>query len=139
MASWKTLLSHPEKIRSILTFVSTARIEKKMANLKSILISITGDVDLIGSERYFVTITCFTSTIFLAGLTCVHLLMNLSVAPAIIAGISSLVILGLYFLVRFRRCLFYPKLILSLFGLVMLDLTWYTKFLSNGPVLFFYF
>jgi signal transduction histidine kinase len=63
--------------------------------------------------------------------------MKLKLAPVFIAGSSSLVILGLYFLVRFGTCLFYPKLILSLLGLVMLDLTWYSKFLSNGPVLFF--
>ena len=108
-----------------------------MTRVNSILKSITGDVNLIGSERYFVTITCLAASVFLICLTCVHLLMNLSLPPAIIAGSSSLVILGLYFLVRFSRCLFYPKLILSLLGLVMLDLTWYTKFLSNGPVLFF--
>lgn len=66
-----------------------------------------------------------------------HMIINLKIAPVIIAGSSSIVILGLYFLVRFGTCLYIPKLILSALGLVMLDLTWYSKFLSNGPVLFF--
>lgn len=108
-----------------------------MTKVRAAIQSIIGDVEEIGSERYFVTITCFTASIFLFCLCGVHLLMNLSLAPAIIAGSTSLVILGLYFLVRFGSCLFYPKLILSILGLLMLDLTWYTKFLSNGPVLFF--
>lgn len=113
------------------------QVVKFMTRARLIMNSITGDVDVIGSERYFVTITCFASSVFLICLTCVHLFMDLSLPPAIIAGTSSLVILGLYFLVRFGSCLFYPKLILSVVGLIMLDLTWYTKFLSNGPVLFF--
>jgi len=108
-----------------------------MIKIKSILTSITGDVDQIGSERYFVTITCFIASVFLMCLCVIHVFMHLSLPPVFIAGGTSLVILVLYFLVRFGSCLFYPKLILSVIGLVMLDLTWYTKFLSIGPVLFF--
>jgi signal transduction histidine kinase len=63
--------------------------------------------------------------------------MNLSLGPVFIAGGGSLLLFGLYFFVRFGTCLFYPKLILSVLGLVLLDLAWYSKFLSNGPVLFF--
>jgi signal transduction histidine kinase len=63
--------------------------------------------------------------------------MGLKIAPIFIAGGSSLVMFGLYLLLRFGNCLYIPKLILSIFGLIMLDLTWYTKYLSNGPVLFF--
>jgi len=55
----------------------------------------------------------------------------------ILAGSSSLVMLGLYYFVRFRKCLYIPKVILTGLGLIMLDFTWYSKFLSNGPVLFF--
>lgn len=46
---------------------------------------------------------------------------------------------GLYLLVRFGTCLIIPKIIVSIFGLFLLDLTWYIKFLSFGPVLFFIF
>jgi signal transduction histidine kinase len=63
--------------------------------------------------------------------------MGLKVAPVILAGSSSLVMLGLYYFVRFRKCLYIPKVILTGLGLIMLDFTWYSKFLSNGPVLFF--
>jgi signal transduction histidine kinase len=63
--------------------------------------------------------------------------MGLKVAPVILAGSSSIVMLGLYYFVRFRKCLYIPKVILTGLGLIMLDLTWYSKFLSNGPVLFF--
>ena len=108
-----------------------------MKKVKSLFITVFGDVEQIGSERYFVTVTCLTASMFLFGLCIVHLLMDLKFAPVFIAFGSSLLILGLYFLVRLGSCLFYPKLILSLLGLVLLDLTWYFKFLSNGPVLFF--
>jgi signal transduction histidine kinase len=63
--------------------------------------------------------------------------MGLKIAPVIFAGSSSLIMLGLYYFVRFHNCLYIPKVILSGLGLIMLDLTWYSKFLSNGPVLFF--
>lgn len=108
-----------------------------MSKLKPLFNSVFGDVEQIGSERYFITVTCLTASMFLLGLCLVHLLMDLKLAPVLIAGGSSLLILGLYFLVRFGTCLFYPKLVLSLVGLVLLDLTWYFKFLSNGPILFF--
>lgn len=108
-----------------------------MKKLKSIFIGLFGDADQIGSERYFVTVTCLTAAIFLFGLCLVHLFMNLKLTPVFIAGGGCLLLLGLYFLVRFGTCLFYPKLILSVLGLFLLDLTWYTKFLSNGPILFF--
>jgi signal transduction histidine kinase len=45
--------------------------------------------------------------------------------------------MGLYFLVRYTKYLYFPKVALTLLGLLMLDLTWYSKFLSNGPELFF--
>ncbi len=99
--------------------------------------SLFGDVDQIESERYFVTITCFVGFVFLLVICVVHIFMDLKLAPAVIAGSSSLMLLGLYFITRFAKCLLIPKLLLSLLGLFLLDLTWYTKFLSNGPVLFF--
>jgi hypothetical protein len=73
----------------------------------------------------------------LLGLCFVHILMGLKIAPVILAGSSSLVMIGLYYFVRFRNCLYIPKVILTGLGLLMLDFTWYSKFLSNGPVLFY--
>jgi signal transduction histidine kinase/CheY-like chemotaxis protein len=63
--------------------------------------------------------------------------MGLKLSPTFIAGGSSLVLLGLYYFVRFKGCLFYPKLVITVWGLAMLDLTWYSKYMANGPVLFF--
>ena len=108
-----------------------------MKRIVNLYVSVFGDPEQTGSERYFITVTCLTASIFLFGLCMVHILMNLKLAPVFIAGGGSLLLLGLYFPVRFGKCLFYPKLILSVVGLVLLDLTWYSKFLSNGPVLFF--
>ena len=99
--------------------------------------SILGDTDKISSERYFVTITTLVASFFLFVLSFVHLYMGLSIAPVILAGSSSVLMLALYYFVRFRNCLLIPKIILTVAGLIMLDLTWYSKFLSNGPVLFF--
>ena len=108
-----------------------------MHRLKSAWASVTGDIDQISSERLFVTITAFVAALFLLVLCIVHLLMGLRIAPVILAGSSSLVMLGLYLLVRYGECLWIPKAILTGLGLIMLDFTWYSKFLSNGPVLFF--
>lgn len=105
--------------------------------LNSIYSAIVGDLEQISSERYFVTITSFVASIFLLILCVVHIIMGLKIAPVIFAGISSLMMLGLYFFVRFGGWLFISKLILTVIGLFMLDLTWYAKFLSFGPVLFF--
>jgi signal transduction histidine kinase len=63
--------------------------------------------------------------------------MGLKIAPVMFAGSSSLVMIGLYFFLRFGSCLYIPKVILTGLGLIMLDFTWYSKYLSNGPVLFF--
>jgi signal transduction histidine kinase/ActR/RegA family two-component response regulator len=108
-----------------------------MSKFRSILTNVIGDVEKIGSERYFITVTTFTASIFLYVLCIIHYAMNLKIAPIFFAGSSATIILGLYFLVRFGNCLFIPKLILSVLGLLMLDITWYSKFLSNGPVLYF--
>jgi signal transduction histidine kinase len=108
-----------------------------MSRIRSVMVSVLGDIEDVGSERYFITITCFVTSVFLLLLCAFHLIINLKIAPVIIAGSSAIVILGLYFLVRFSNCLYIPKLILTVLGLVMLDFTWYSKFLSNGPVLFF--
>ena len=108
-----------------------------MKKLHSLYASVFGNAEQVGSERFFVTVTCLSASIFLFVLCMVHIFMDLKLAPVFIAGGGSMLLLGLYFLVRFGSCLFYPKLIMSVLGLVLLDLTWYSKFLSNGPVLFF--
>jgi signal transduction histidine kinase len=82
---------------------------------------------------------CLTASIFLFVLSIFHLIGGLHPAPVFLAGSSSIVTLFLYFLIRFKKCLFIPKLILTVFGLILLDLTWYVKFLSLGPVLYFIF
>jgi len=109
----------------------------KIRTLRSVYLSLVGNLDQISSERYFVTIASLVASIFLFGLCLVHLLMGLKVAPVFLAGSSATVLLGLYLFVRFGTCLYIPKVVLTGLGLIMLDLTWYSKFLSNGPVLFF--
>ena len=108
-----------------------------MTKFDSVYRAVVGDIDQISSERHFVTLSTIVAAIFLLGLCIVHILMDLKIAPVILAGSSSLVMLGLYYFVRFHNCLYIPKVILTGLGLIMLDFTWYSKFLSNGPVLFF--
>jgi signal transduction histidine kinase len=106
-------------------------------NNQFILTLVLGNRDRVGLERYFVTIACFITAIFLFILCLAHIILNLSIIPVIIAGSSSIVVAGLYYLARFRNLLVIPKFSLTFFGLLMLDLAWYHKFLSHGPVLFF--
>ncbi len=108
-----------------------------MNRFKPIWPALFGDLDHISSEKYFVTLTSLVAAIFLLILCVVHIIMGLEVAPVIIAGSSSLTMLGLYLFLRFGTCLLIPKIILTVLGLIMLDFTWYSKYLSNGPVLFF--
>lgn len=99
--------------------------------------SILGNTDQISSERYFVTMFTLLAAFILLLLCIVHIYMELEIAPVILAGSSSITLFGLYYLVRFKNYLLLPKTILTIGGLIMLDFTWYVKFLSNGPVLFF--
>jgi signal transduction histidine kinase len=110
-----------------------------MKKYNQIIASVLGNKGEVDQERYFMTMTSFIASIFLFCLCVFHLIMNLKIAPVYFAGGSSLVLLGLYFLLRFHKCLFIPKLIITLFGLLLLDLTWFSKFLSEGPVLYFIF
>ena len=108
-----------------------------MTKFESIKIQAFGDTDQISSERYFVTITTLITAIFLLGLCAFHIFLGFNIAPVILASSSSIVMFGLYYFVRFQKCLQIPKVILTVLGLILLDITWYSKFLSNGPVLFF--
>lgn len=96
-----------------------------------------GDRDKITSERYFLNITTFTVSIFSLFLSVYHLINTPSIAPAIIASSSSVLIFGLYYFTRFRGVVLIPKTILTLAGLIILDFLWYSRYLSNGPVLLF--
>ena len=108
-----------------------------MKKIESIRNNIFGDTDQISSERYFVTISTIVASVFLLILCAFHIINALSITPVILAASSSLLMFGLYYFVRFHNCLFIPKTILTVGGLIMLDFTWYSKFLSNGPVLLF--
>jgi signal transduction histidine kinase len=108
-----------------------------MHRFNNIWSSLFGDLDQISSEKYFVTLTSLVSAIFLLIFCIVHLSIGLEMIPVIITGISTLIMLFLYFFLRFSSCLYIPKVILTGLGLILLDLAWYTKYMSNGPVLFF--
>jgi signal transduction histidine kinase/CheY-like chemotaxis protein len=110
-----------------------------MNKLKSILAWILGDKEQIDSERYFMIMTCFSAFVFLILLCAFNIIMNLKMAPVYIAGGSAIILFFLYILVRFGNSLFIPKLSVTILGLIALDVTWYYKFLSFGPVLFFIF
>lgn len=108
-----------------------------MRKLESFKIEVLGDPDQISFERYFISLISLVTSIFLVGLCLFHVTMGLKLAPVILAGSSSLIMMGVYYFVRFRNILYFPKVILTGLGLIILDFTWYSKFLSNGPVLFF--
>jgi signal transduction histidine kinase len=108
-----------------------------MSTLKLLTNKIIGDREKMDTERYFLIVAFFSVSVFLLILCIVHIVMGLKLSPVFIAGGSSVVLMVLYYFVRFKSCLFYPKLVLTVWGLAMLDLTWYAKYLANGPVLFF--
>ena len=98
-----------------------------------------GDKEKMDSERYFIMITCLTATLFLIILSVVHLINGFRIQPFIMSSSSSVIMMSLYFILRYTDFLFWPKLILTTIGIAFLDITWYVKYLSNGPVLFFIF
>ncbi|MBP6089930.1 MAG: hypothetical protein KA521_01640 [Crocinitomicaceae bacterium] len=98
-----------------------------------------GDKENMDSERYFIMITCLTATFFLFILSVVHLINGFRIQPFIMSSTSSVIMMVLYFVLRYTNYLFWPKLILTTIGIAFLDITWYVKYLSNGPVLFFIF
>jgi signal transduction histidine kinase/CheY-like chemotaxis protein len=110
-----------------------------MNKLNYILAWILGDKEQVDSERYFMIMTCFSAFVFLILLCVFNIIMNLQMAPVYIAGGSAIILFFLYALVRFGNSLFIPKLSVTILGLIALDVTWYYKFLSFGPVLFFIF
>lgn len=110
-----------------------------MLNLKSVSQVILGNKAEINPERYFLTLVCLASSFFLMLLTIRHLQSGLSELAVNVAFWSALVLLALYFGIRYRPITTFARLFLSVYGLLALDLTWYARFLSLGPVLFFIF
>ncbi len=110
-----------------------------MFKLKSIFTSVIGNAEQIGAERYFVTITFFVASLFVVLVSSFHWGLGLSRVPVYMGAGVSLMLLGFFFLVRFGKCLFFPKLILTVGGIIALDFVWYTKYLSNGPILLYLF
>lgn len=101
--------------------------------------SILGKHEDIDTDRYFLTLTCLAASFFLLILCGIHLIINLAKAPVYLAFFSSIVLFGHYLWFRFFKILFIPKSFITFFGIIFLDLTWYFKFLSFGPVLYFIF
>ncbi|MFD0798275.1 sensor histidine kinase [Maribacter chungangensis] len=96
-----------------------------------------GDRDKMSSERYFVGLTSFTAGVFSLVLCLFHIASSLNRISIFLAFGTAVVLFVLYVAVRFYGYLLVPKTILTVGGLLILDFTWYTKFLSNGPVLMF--
>ena len=107
-----------------------------MKKADAVITYMIGNREAKRTEKYFVIVACLVSFVFLMFLAVIHTAMNLKPASAIIAGTSALIVLGIYLMARFREGLFLPKLTLTIYGLLMLDLAWFFKYLSNGPVLF---
>jgi len=57
--------------------------------------AIFGDTYQISSERYFVTISTLVASLFLLILCFAHICAGLKITPVILAGSSSILILGL--------------------------------------------
>jgi signal transduction histidine kinase len=107
-----------------------------MKKSNSTLFYLIGNRDDMATEKYFVMVACLSSFILLVLLSVIHAAIGLNPAPSLIAGGSSFIVLGIYLMARFREGLFLPKLALTIFGIFMLDLAWYLKYMSNGPVLY---
>jgi len=89
------------------------------------------------SEKYFITVTIIVAEIFAIAITTVQIINSPSIWPIIVDSGTIILMLILYYLVRFKNKLYFPKLILTIGGLILGDLTWYAQSLSNGPVLLF--
>ena len=106
--------------------------------LKSMIFSISGSPEHVSEERFFLTITSFSASLFLSVLCVLHFYLKLAPVPLYVA-LFSIVIMGLmYYLLRLKNKIFIPKLVLTIMGLVLNDVSFYYKYLSNGPVLHFF-
>ncbi len=98
---------------------------------------ILGDRDKIDSERHFITTIAFVVFLFVGVLFVFHYITSEKFGPIFMSGISTFIILGLYFFIRFYNYTFIAKILFSTVGILLLDISWFEKHLSNGPVLFF--
>jgi signal transduction histidine kinase/CheY-like chemotaxis protein len=110
-----------------------------MKLLKRYLTYILGDKNTVDSERYFLTLIHATIIFFLIPLFVMHASFHNSLRPILVTIVSIITIVVLYFLVRFKGQLFIPKLVLTVFGLLALDMIWFDEYLSIGPMLYFIF
>lgn len=110
-----------------------------MKLLNKYLTYILGDKNTVDSDRYFLTLIHVTIILFLIPLFIMHVKFHYSLRPILVTILSIITIVVLYFLVRFKGQLFIPKLVLTVFGLIALDLIWFDEYLSVGPMLYFIF
>lgn len=110
-----------------------------MKLLNRYLTYILGDKNTIDSDRYFLTLIHVTIILFLIPLFIMHVNFHYSLRPILVTIVSVATIIVLYFLVRFKGQLFIPKLVLTVFGLLALDMIWFDEYLSIGPMLYFIF
>ena len=106
-------------------------------NFQKALTVILGDRDKIESERHFITTISFVAFFFVGVLFVFHYFTSEKFGPVFMSGISAFIILGLYFFIRFYDYTLIAKILFSSVGILLLDVSWYEKHLSNGPVLFF--
>lgn len=98
---------------------------------------ILGDREKIDAERHFITTIAFVAFFFITVLYVFHFFTSEKYGPIFMSGISALIILALYLFIRFLDFTLIAKILFSTVGILLLDVSWYEKHLSNGPVLFF--
>lgn len=107
-----------------------------MNRITSLREALFGNRDEITSERYFVTIFLFTLLVFTLFRCVFHLVGMRSSIMVMLTGAASLLFFGLYYVVRFKGWVALPKAMVTVFGIIVLDLAWYFQSLSQGPILF---
>lgn len=110
-----------------------------MNGLQKAIKYVLGNKQKVESEQYFLTLVTITAGFLLIALFFMHLYFRYSDGPIIVSGVSMLVLFYLYYLVRIKGKVFITKLVLTIYGLAALDFTWYVKFMSIGPILYFVF
>lgn len=110
-----------------------------MPKLQKAVKYVLGNKEKVDNEQYFLTLITVTAGFLLIVFFNMDLYFRYSDGPIFISGISMLVLLFLYYLVRIKGKVFITKLILTIYGLIALDMTWFVKFMSIGPILYFIF
>ncbi len=110
-----------------------------MPKLQKAVKYVLGNKEKVDNEQYFLTLITVTAGFLLIVFFNMDLYFRYSDGPIFISGISMLVLVFLYYLVRIKGKVFITKLILTIYGLIALDMTWFVKFMSIGPILYFIF